>query len=193
MGNKFEGLHRKTFDGELITVLEDVLQKDSLQVIFIHMMGSHEDFKERYPKTFNHFSQEDYSSYPENQKKTRAEYDNTILYSDYVVSQMMHKCDQEEAIVIYFSDHGLDIYETDPDYFGHAKGEEASVNACYQIPFMIYLTPRFRENWPNTVLSIENNRDKSFLTENLIYTFMDIIGVDFVDNEDVKHYSLLRP
>ena len=144
VGNRYAGMERHWLDGELIPITKSIVSKcdkQSLTLTIIHLMGSHESFYMRYPSDFSFFKASDYQDYPEHQRETRASYDNSILYNDYVVSQIIQLYSKTEAIVFYFSDHGLDLYETDPNYFGHATPDTQSQKIGVQIPFMVYTSP----------------------------------------------------
>ena len=87
------------------------------------MMGSHFDYAMRYPKEFAHFSEKDYASQPQDHRATLAAYDNSILYNDYVVAQIINLFKDRDAVVIYLPDHGQVIYRDpkSPNYFSHGK------------------------------------------------------------------------
>jgi heptose-I-phosphate ethanolaminephosphotransferase len=60
-----------------------------------------------------------------------AEYDNSVLYNDYVVSEIIKCFADKDAVVLYFSDHAIDLFETDEKYCGHALSNNASSeNIC---------------------------------------------------------------
>ena len=175
------------YDGGLIGKAS--LNKDKC-VTFYHLMGQHPDFQQRYPQKYENFEAKDYANYPEHQKDILAAYDNATLYNDFVVSSIMDLYKEKNAIVFYFSDHGLDIFDTDPQYFGHAKMTEASQAHCKKIPFMVYASPVFQEHHFEKVEMMRKAVNNPFCTDKLIYTVMDIAGLKFADNDDVHKYSL---
>ena len=129
--------------------------------------------------------------YPENQRQTLAEYDNSILYNDYIVSELMNLYAAKEAIVFYFSDHGLDVFNSQSDYVGHARHNvPKSAESGLQIPFMVYLTPAYRQAFPEMSKRVEQAVNKPFCTQNMICTIMDVIGVEFKNNNAVQQHSL---
>lgn len=193
VGNRYYILDREWYDGELIPVTNSLVSKQgdqSLALTIIHLMGSHEQFEKRYPSDYEHFHASDYQDYPEKQRDIRAKYDNSVLYNDFVVSELINIYSDKESIVFYFSDHGLDIFDSDPNHFGHAKPTAESREICMQIPFMVYTSPLFQEHFPIITKRIKENYNKSFRTDNLIYAVMDVAGLSFKDNDDVKKNSL---
>ena len=62
----------------------------------------------------------------------------------------------------------------------HAKGTDSkSVEAGSKIPFMIYTSPLYQQNFPNEMEQIKRCTEQPFRTDDMIYTIMDIIGVTF--------------
>ncbi|MCL2075436.1 MAG: phosphoethanolamine--lipid A transferase [Betaproteobacteria bacterium] len=96
---------------------EKINNQDKNMVIVLHMMGSHgPSYYQRYPQAFRKFTPTcDTSSI---QKCSREEivntYDNTILYTDYILSSVIDiakKFDDREVSILYASDHGQSLGE----------------------------------------------------------------------------------
>lgn len=163
---------------------------EKCRAVFYHLMGQHPAYRERYPKEWEYFKITEYDRYPQKQRDGRAAYDNACLYNDYVVSGLMSKFVDDDAIVFYFSDHGLDVYESDEDFSGHANSQNpTSLKVGKEIPFMIYLSEKYKENHPFEVKRIEKALDKEFCTDSFIFAIMDICGFKFVGNQDVNAFS----
>ena len=196
VGNKFSGIRRKDLDELIIDTLryyKKYVFKDTLQFTFVHLMGSHSDFGSRYPSKFAKYTSEDYKNMIESQRKILSEYDNSILYNDSVVYEIINQYKDEEAIIFYFPDHSIDVFDSRDDYVGHAiHNSLVSIEVATKIPFMIYMSRKYQENYSKNKQRIINSKNKKFRTDDMIYTIMDIIGVEFEDNNDVVKYSLFR-
>ena len=192
LGDKFAGMRRTNKDGELIPILRELVDSNEGNNLYcLHLMGNHAEFRERYPEGYDVFSEEDYQDYPENQRSILAEYDNSLVYTDWVINEVFDTFKEEEAIVIYFPDHGLDLFYTRPDYYLHAiVSDPESVSVSIEIPFLIYVTEKYRSRFPDTVSRMEKSLENTFETEDLIYTIMDLASISFSDNVDVREYSL---
>lgn len=187
VGNRFQGVARTSYDEEVVPILNDIKNTHSgSNAYFVHLMGSHYTFNSRYPEKYNCFAAKDYDDLPSYQRSNIAEYDNSLLYNDYVVNEIINIFKGDEAIVIYFPDHGLDLYESSNDYIGHGTSNETSSRVSKQIPFVIYVSDKLRSKDCSIVGRIENSLDKEFNTGDLIYTVMDIIGVEFKDRKTRK-------
>ena len=180
---------RNKYDGALIDI--EISSSHKPQAIFYHLMGQHTSFQHRYPKDYNIFKHSDYQCI-ESQRETMAEYDNATLYNDYVVRSIIDKYKDSDAIVFYFSDHGIDIYDTDPNYFGHARYTPESQSVGRKIPFMVYISDMYQQLRPETTERIRKAVDKEYCTDKFIYAVMDAIGIQFADNDDVARFSLFN-
>ena len=161
------------------------------------MMGSHYVYDKRYPSEFARMKAEDYSKTHahlsvENRQKV-AEYDNSILYNDSVVYEIMRKFEDRDAVVIYLSDHGQDVFDSSDDYAGHAKiGNAKSEEAGRNIPLMVYTSSLFREKHPELQQRIETSVNRPYRTDSIMYTIMDVAGVETVNGVSYKHKSLFK-
>lgn len=179
------------FDEILISQLKNALDGFNEKKFFIlHLAGSHESFDTKFPDTYRLFDASNYNTYPEWQRQMRADYDNSIRYNDYVVSNLIKCIKDENAIVFYFPDHGLDIYDSEPHFVGHATSAIESQRAAKQIPFMIYVTEKYENSYPLATTKISKSIHKDFCTQDFIYSLIDILGYRFKDCDDVSKYTL---
>ena len=96
------------------------------------------------------------------------------------------------TVILYLSDHGLDIYNSSDDYAAHGKHSD-SISRKYgsEIPLLIYSSNLYKEKYPDVINRISKSINKSFRTDNLMYLLMDIIGISFANNNNVETYSPL--
>ena len=106
------GVHNKVLDGALLLELETILKDVSVskKLIIIHLMGTHLSYANRYPEAFNKFNDVPFSNYKsEETTKIINDYDNAVLYSDFVISQIIQKTkalNQKEFRLIFFRSWG---------------------------------------------------------------------------------------
>ena len=183
--------YRARYDGMLLDY--EVPKTNERNAVFYHLWGQHYLFQERYPKEFDVFNPEDYkNSAKENQRQTLAYYDNATLYNDFIVNSIIDRYKDSDAVVFYVPDHGLDMFDTDSGYCGHAMETPESQAIARKIPFMIYLSPLYQELRPEITDRIKNATDRAFCTDRLIYAVMDAASLRFLDNDEVEKYSLFR-
>ena len=153
------GLNHPTFyartenhDEILLDGLEDKISKlERDTVIIMHMMGSHGPaYWKRYPDRFEAFKpacQESQFSRCTRDEIVNA-YDNTILYTDYVLAQVakllgdaaQHNVD---GAMLYMSDHGESLGEN--NVYLHGMPYVVAPEAQIHVPMVMWLAPGFRE------------------------------------------------
>lgn len=191
-----ESMSRNAFDYELVDSSSQVIahMDSNFHFVVYHLMGSHFDYRMRYPEEYDLFSEKDYPDRLNNQREVLAIYDNSILYNDFVVEQIINLFSDKDAVVVYVPDHGQDMFESAPDYFMHAKHNDPV--SCYwgaRIPFMVYASPSYIEHHPDMVRRMQErqNHPKSWDTEDLPYFIMDLIGAQTINGVAVKTRSVL--
>ena len=141
-------------------------------------IAAHVDFKIRYPQEFEKFHADEYLNNIAARRNMLAQYDNSVLYNDHVVSSLMTLFEKEESLVFYFPDHGIDVQESSDRYVSHAiEGNSISCKAGANKPFVIYTSPLYQDNYKNECERIKASVTKKFCTENLIFSLVDILGI----------------
>lgn len=180
---------KEKYDDFLINAFSPSFRQKSF--IVYHMYGQHPAFSQRYPNSYSHFGSKVNNNREATKEEILADYDNATLFNDFVVSSIMDKYKDHNAIVIYLSDHALDLFESSDNHCAHANATPESQKFGKQIPFMIYQTDQFKEAFPDLCSRINAHTQKPFCTDKLIYTLLDIAGYRFADNCDVEKFSLL--
>lgn len=187
-GYKFSGMsesRNKSFDGDLINMIKpkSTNPKSNLNCYFIHLMGQHTNFEDRYPSAFGEFTHMDYPNALPEQRKTLAHYDNATLYNDSIVYEIIQLFKNNESLVFYFPDHGIDLYESQPTRAQHANPmDETSSIIGRKIPFMIYTSQKYQLAHPDKISLFNQAINERIYTEDFIYMLMDIIDVKFQHN-----------
>ena len=109
-------------------------------------------------------------------KKITAEYDNSILYTDFILDEIFKRFEDKNALVIYFSDHGQEIYENDSNFAGPTPEENGS-RSMIEIPFIVWTSDKFREMYPEKVDALKNSADNPYRTDFLIHTILDLMDI----------------
>ena len=158
-------------------VLRSFLTDSVPAITIVNLMGQHEEFVSRYPSKWNQFKPSDYPELPAHQREAIAQFDNATLYNDYVVASIFDLYKEANALLFYFPDHGLDLYDTTPDYCGHAQeSDPRSMEICRQIPFFVYPTDQYREAHPDQVEQLTQAASQPFNIRDLIPLLLKITG-----------------
>lgn len=191
--DKLEKYHT---DEKILPLIEQCIQNDTTKNKFIiaHLQGSHVDYIKRYPVDYSHFNADNYNMshqhLNEKNKKILAEYDNSVLYNDYVVYSIIQQFKNKDAIVIYLSDHGEELFETNKDFFGH--GVTSNPEIVLNVPFMIHTTSIFKELHQPLQKEINKPIHQDYRLDSLMYTIMDIAGIEKIDGISYKHKSIFN-
>ena len=166
-------------DGPFVETLPDVtnLQKT---LFIIHLEGQHFFYPDRYEKMPEMFTAADYDSgFDASERTVMADYDNATLYNDMIMDRLMEKFGAGETILLYFSDHGEEVYENGKgSVYGHTNVLK-SPDLRYQIhiPFMIWMSPSYRERHPETCKKIEEVKDFPMITDDVSHLLLDLADI----------------
>jgi len=183
--NEYDLSKEKQPDEIILPKLKEILsehtQKD--RVIMIHLIGNHIAYEFRYTPTFNvfHTQTDDVDKVGSTdsgmKEHTRDKYDNSVLYNDFVISEMIRMLEKyagENSALVYFSDHGEEVYEF-RDFYGHAY-EKVTTYMC-EIPFLVWLSPDYLQHRPDLVIEPE----RPFSTAAFLYSFSHLAGLNYKD------------
>lgn len=118
--------HRHHYDAELIPLLEGFIHANPAGklMIVLHTYGGHFNYRDRYTSDHIRFRPEDFTkaSFDERQRLLNA-YDNTVLYTDAMLDSVISVLEAQKcpAAMLYFADHGEDIFDDSRRRFLHAS------------------------------------------------------------------------
>lgn len=162
----------KDYDEVLIPYLQKVDPNNRRQLIVIHLMGSHVSYWDRYPGSFYHYPVDTSKERTEAQVMTD-EYDNSVLYNDYVMQGIMNTAVNQLRAdgVMYFSDHAEQVTER--------PGHNADMFdfTMVHIPLWIYTSDAYMAERPETMAWIENRVHTPFTNDMLYDTFLGFMGI----------------
>ncbi len=165
-------------DKNVIKPFDSVLKlKSKNKLILVHLMGSHNDYKERYPSEFSTFKPDKVINYKkENLEAIVNSYDNSISYTDYVLDQLISslKKQNKETIFFYFSDHGENLFDTAQDLIGHAY--TTSNKYELKIPFFVWYSNKYFEKNKDLVNNMDANNNKLLNTSYLFNSTLNSFG-----------------
>lgn len=175
------------YDGVVLDPFEKAL-KDPAQkkFIVIHLLGTHMDYRYRYPDEFAYFKdrQGAPSALSDDQVETYNFYDNAVRYNDFVVSSLIKRYSAADAngFMLYLSDHGEEVYSTgNHDRLG--RNEMDPTRPMYTIPFMVWTSPSWQADHPRDLQAVAN---RSYSSSHLIHTLSDLAGLSYDRYEPAK-------
>jgi len=149
-------------------------------VVVLHLHGSHgPDYFEKYPVAFSFFKPECRKNEFRlcSQQTLLNAYDNSILYSDYVLNNVIETLKQFSThwntALIYTSDHGESIGEG--NRYGHGMPYFMAPKTQTQVPFFIWMSDGFRDEKKLNVQCLENKANHESISHD--YFFHSVLGV----------------
>ena len=166
---------------ELLKYVEQFVNEapsDKPLFIVLHCYGSHFNYRERYPEEFSVFKPDDCSeATASNRQSLLNAYDNTIVYTDHILSSLVAILDKArgDVAMVYTSDHGEDIFD-DGQHFLHAS----IVPTDYQlhVPLMVWLSKGYSEHRPEIAAAMKSNAESPISTsQSLFHTILDMVSI----------------
>lgn len=181
------GDFKTSYDEEILEIAKPIIKqsdKHPNNFFLFHLMGSHFRFDLRYPPHKHKFTEDDYKDKPIHQRKTLAAYDNSILYNDSIVNEIINLFKNKDAIIIYLSDHGLDVYNSSDNYAAHGiHSNPISAKFGSEIPFLIYPTELYKKKRPDIIKDFSSQLNKPFRTDSLTQLITRLIGVNIIKED----------
>lgn len=168
------------FDSNLLPRLEAAIARfrESRRntVIFLHMMGSHDAYDERYPPDFDFFKDRTPRDGQTSQQRLVVDqYDNSIRFTDFVLSSAI---DQVRGLsipsaVVYLSDHGERLYDAGMRQLrGH--GFPVPSREELQIPLLVWLSPALENQRPKVRDLLQARSHLPVQLKNVFETIVDL-------------------
>lgn len=181
VGNTYYESQQLYYDERLLPSLDRAMadSKGERKLIFLHLMGSHTDYRLRYPDGRGVVDAEDVTavySHPwltPAKAKVLAEYLSSIRYTDSILDQVVTrvKASPLPTVMIYLSDHGEAVYDED-DFVGRDLKHVA-------VPFILYMNDAYRRRNPEMVRMVEAALDRPFSTANIIHSILTLTGTEY--------------
>ncbi|MFY0604088.1 MAG: phosphoethanolamine transferase [Flavobacteriaceae bacterium] len=199
--NTSVSLDALNFDERLIPELENVLNDRTTRkkFIIIHTLGSHFRYNYRYPKEFEKFKPNlekglsiENSISIENKSKIINSYDNSILYTDYILSKFISLLKKEDAVsyLYYISDHGENLYDDDSNKLMHAYINPTKYEI--EIPLLIWNSKLYQNQYPDKVRNLSNNIAKGIETVHTFHTLLDLSNIGYPTENLRKSFGSIQ-
>lgn len=159
-----------------------------------HLLGQHSAYVDRYPKDYNFFTEKDYKHRTDlstKQKQFVAQYDNAIRYGDAVLKSIIDIFRDDDAIIIFLSDHGEEIYDY-RDYMGRSHEPIITKDMAkyiFDVPFIIWVSDKYAKNNPDIINHIKKSTNKPFVIDDIPHLLLNLAGIQCKEYE--HHRSLI--
>ncbi len=167
-------VYDKWLDEDLLPFVDELFEQNKQQnLIILHTIGSHWYYN-------NHTTDEHQKFYPitknrgitnNSKEEIINSYDNTILYTDYFINELILRLKSKNAILIYLSDHGEALGEN--GQWLHANDNQNLKNpACF-----IWFSDKYKNNYPSKFEAAYRNKDNNYRTDFLFHTILGAANI----------------
>ncbi|GAB3554699.1 phosphoethanolamine--lipid A transferase [Noviherbaspirillum agri] len=165
------------------------------QVIVLHQKGSHGPaYSRRYPPQFEKFKPAcqsvDLARCPP--EEIHNAYDNTILYTDYVLAKVIDilkkNSDKVDSALLYVSDHGESLGEFGLYLHGAPRAIAPAVQ--YEIPMLAWFSSGFASTMGLDVSCVRSKARNAYSHDNLFHSvtgLLDVATASYRQDRDLFH------
>lgn len=174
------------YDERLLEGLPELIRKSRNDlVIVLHQKGSHGPaYAQRYPPGFERFTPVCRTVEFERCSADAivAAYDNSILYTDYVLSKaidMLRGLSQQEEFdtaLLYFSDHGESLGER--GLYLHGAPYMIAPPEQTHVPLMVWMSDSFSQRFRIDRTCLKARRNQPFSHDNVFHSVLGMLDVN---------------
>ena len=170
------------YDEVMLNDLEHYLAGNQDVLIVLHTLGSHgPTYHKRYPAAFAQFQPYCKQDTPHTcpQAEVINAYDNTILYTDYVLSKTIQwlktQSQQADTFLLYASDHGESLGEN--GIYLHGLPYFLAPEAQTHIPMLLWLSESYRQQYPQAWSTLQAKINAPLSHDNLSHSLLGLYAV----------------
>jgi glucan phosphoethanolaminetransferase (alkaline phosphatase superfamily) len=164
-------------------------------LIIIHSMGSHFRYNLRHTDEFSIFTPTLSNSFSltslnlNNKEVLTNSYDNSILFTDYFLSQLIRSLEEQQALstLLYASDHGENLFDDNEILFGHGSSKPTKYEL--EIPFIIWYSDSYKNYFESKIKCLESNIESPISTPNFFHTAIDLANITIDKESDMLSVS----
>lgn len=184
-------------DMALIDAMRELLAKEGnpaqKRFFVLHTLGSHFNLTSRYPREFARYPDGLGSGMFEGTSASLSSaelinaYDNTILYTDHVLSQLIALLREQPGLkaFLYLSDHGDNLRDDDRNLFGHAHNNEYDL----PIPLVFWYSDEYALQFPDKIATARLNLAHPLTTRSVFYSLAEMAAIT-LDDPDLSKLSV---
>lgn len=169
------------YDAAMINVMESAIKDNPAQkmLFVLHTYGSHYSYRHRYPREFARYTpDDDVAISKKNIEQMRNAYDNSILYTDYFLNEVIDMLGSQQdacCAMFYCSDHGEDLMDNGSSNFLHSSPK----TTYYQthVASLAWFSPLYCNLFADKVEAARKNAFAPSTTHSVFHTMADIASM----------------
>lgn len=156
------------YDEYLLDFVKDIdFNKSKKRLIILHLMTSHTPYKQRYPEKFNVFKSQEGSVIDE--------YDNTVLYTDYIMDKLIGMFKDKKTFLYFSSDHGESLGEN--GVYLHASSYDVAPKEQKHVFQFVWASDSMINMMGSRYNNIKEKANLSLSHDNLFSSLFDCMGI----------------
>lgn len=176
--SSFENTYAISYDDKVLSPFSKALNEEATdKFIVLHLMGSHSAYLKRYPPSFNIFKSDS-----DEKSKLINEYDNSVVYTDYILDSLFNLLHSYSAIntnsvcaAIYLADHGENVYDENGNAGHDYAGSLPKSNV--EVPFVVWLSTTYKTENSEKLKDIIAHSNAPFVTDDLFHSVLDLNNI----------------
>ncbi len=157
------------------------------KLIVLHTLGNHWNYSHRYPAAFDRWKPSlmgvNNPAYTDlkNKEALNNSYDNSILYTDWFLAQLITKLQNrpETTALFYVSDHGQTLYDGSCRLAFHGHNTQYE----FHVPAFFWYSDQYAAQYPDKVQQILKHKDARLSTENVFHSMLDMVDIHYADEQ----------
>ncbi|MBS1738492.1 MAG: sulfatase-like hydrolase/transferase [Bacteroidetes bacterium] len=168
------------YDETILPMVQSVIDNHPTKDIFliVHLIGSHWRYVLRYPPAFQKFAPTSDRNHTlitrPSKNEIINEYDNSILYTDYILSRLTGILKQTNAVssFLFVSDHGENLDDNNDGMYFHSYQPTL---ATAHVPLFLWFSDSYAQKYPDILSNLKaNENQKASSAEDVFYTLINV-------------------
>ena len=188
--------NNSNFDQVLLEPIHNAIQDPApRKLIVLHTLGNHWNYSHRHPKEYDKWKPSLYGitnpAYTDlkNKQALNNSYDNSILYTDWMLSQVIDQLKKTDQItsMLYVSDHGQTLYDNSCNLAFHGHNTQYE----FHIPVFMWFSEQYKNHNPEKIAQLYKHKKAKLSTENIFHSLLDLADIRYPN--DRLDWSFLSP
>lgn len=178
-------------DKTMIHIVDSLAQQHDKLFIMMQFLGNH-SFYSNYEKEFEIYNPNSNNCSADKVRDSTMlinAYDNSILYTDYILSSIIDKIDRPNTVsaFMFVSDHGEGICDGGGGHGGNCTPGKIE----YHVPFIFWWSDSYKSIYADKVTHALSRKQAKLNGDNIYYTLCDLADIQLSEQYNNPSWSVL--
>jgi heptose-I-phosphate ethanolaminephosphotransferase len=174
ISHDFYGVEVNRYDGYLLPSIQKAIADEAPhKVIFVHLMGSHLQYRNRYPPEQAVFNgAEGVQAYTPSPSRSELayinSYDDSVRYTDSVLGEVLSQLKGIEGVAAlsFLADHGEEVFDS-KDFKGH--GPDGVTRHMVEVPFVFWRNQAYQTAFTKTDQQLQQHAKQPMMLDDYFH------------------------